>query len=82
MKQGLPNWFIKAMRKTLKRNAADKDGWKDCSDTYLSYRLVQEVGELLEALADGGDPVGVTEEATDVSLIAMMLADNSGSHGV
>jgi NTP pyrophosphatase (non-canonical NTP hydrolase) len=69
--------FSMEMRSKLRKNA-HKVHWSEHADAYLFYRLVEEVGELAEALLgpEGGDSAAVISECSDVGNIVMMLADN------
>ena len=67
-------WFAAEMRMKLYENR-HKGGWRDCTTAYLLRRLLEEVGELVEAQADGRQISA--EEAADVANFCMMLADPS-----
>jgi NTP pyrophosphatase (non-canonical NTP hydrolase) len=52
-----------------------KGRWDDCDPEWLLDRLQEELTELREAVANGGD---VRAEAADVANFALMIADVAG----
>lgn len=67
-------WFVQEMETQLKEND-HKGGWKNCTDSYLLSRLLEEVSELLLVTLEN-DQLRIKEEAADVANFAMMIADN------
>lgn len=68
--------FAEAMERQLrKKKNEDKGGWKDCDLVYLSKRIYQEVGEFVEAVAEGVDVLG---EGADAANFLMMICDVKG----
>lgn len=67
-------WFANLMEEVLKENDY-KSGWKKIANSELVLRLLQEVGELIEALINEDD--FIEYESADVANIAMMIADNN-----
>ena len=53
-----------------------KGDWVDVPTPHLFRRLLEEVGELAEALLDDAKPHQTILECVDVAAIAMMIADN------
>lgn len=64
------------MEEKLKKFDSKRRHHSKESMDYLFIRLVDEVGELAEAVLSK-DKVGVIEEAVDVANFAMFLADNA-----
>jgi len=54
------------------------DGWLDGHPLLLTAKLMEEVGELAEAILEGKAPAIIRREAADVGNIAMMIAHKSG----
>lgn len=75
-------WFAEhAMIRKLKQNGHKKH-WSTVGPDYLFGRMVQETGELHAELKYSSTAEPVVLEAGDVSLFAMMLADNErAAHG-
>ncbi len=71
-------WFAEEMEVQLLTND-HKGGWqKDaCSENYLYFRLVEEVGELMKAGLEGAAHTTIIKEAVDVANFAMMIADRN-----
>lgn len=71
-------WFAGAMEHKLQVND-HKPGWRGGYETLMVRKLLEEVGELVEAvfkwLFHKGSREEVLLEAADVGNIAMMLAD-------
>jgi hypothetical protein len=66
--------FAAEMENRLRAND-HKAGWWDCPDEPLVAKLMEEVAELLAALA-GKEPIKrIVSEAADVANIALMLGD-------
>ncbi|GAF85775.1 unnamed protein product [marine sediment metagenome] len=66
--------FSIAMEQVLKLHD-NKPHWTDADNSYLLYRLKQEVKELEAALINGVSKE-IKYEAVDVANFAMMLFDN------
>jgi len=65
--------FSQEMEKRLVENNF-KGGWKESSPTWLLARLIQEAGELSNAIV-WNDPDASVREAADVANFAMMIAE-------
>lgn len=63
------------------RANAHKRHWSEVSESFLYRRLLDELGELAEALGRG-DGAAIQREAADVANFAMMLADNARAREV
>ena len=68
----LIDWFCNPMLDKMRVNA-HKAHWNTVTQQWLMERLHEEVYELVETLANGGD---VISEAADVANFAAMIADN------
>lgn len=69
--------FAEEMERRLRAND-HKNGWECCSRSYLRGRLLDELGELMDAL-EANDGRAVTHEAADVANFAMMLASTEAA---
>lgn len=71
-------WFAGAMEAKLRAND-HKRGWRGTSEFVMIQKLLEEVGELIEAVYGRGfgraSREEVLSEAADVGNVAMMLAD-------
>lgn len=66
--------FAKAMIEKLSRNS-HKAHWSKMPNSYLLFRLKQEVSELEEAIASGSSE-RICDEAKDCGNFSMMIFDN------
>lgn len=66
-------WFSNNMERVLRSND-HKGGWRECSNSYLLMRIIEEIGELMKAIEYGN--CSVVDECVDVANFAMMIADN------
>ena len=71
-------WFKnKVVEKlTYEREVKGKGDWTDVPISHLLRRLLEEVGELADALLDEAKVHQIISECADVSAIAMMIANN------
>ena len=71
-------WFRNKVvdKLTYGREVKGKGDWVKVPYPHLLRRLLEEVGELAEALLDEAKPHQIISECADVSAIAMMIADN------
>jgi NTP pyrophosphatase (non-canonical NTP hydrolase) len=67
-------WFVKKMEKTLSLND-HKSSYTLEDNEYLKSKLVEEVGELLQAINKDWSKA-IIREAVDVANVAMMIAAN------
>lgn len=67
------NRIVDKLKAQLERGKGD---WKDVPTSHLVRRLLEEVGELADALLDDAKPHQILYECVDVAAIAMMIADN------
>lgn len=82
------NWFSTVMELTLQRKDPQyPNGWESDSLELLTTRLLEEVGELKEALSHHSGPDtppgqrhNIIAEASDVANLAMMIADKQRNH--
>ncbi len=69
--------FVALMEAKLRENDTEKIPWAGFTTDYLFFRLVEEVGELSQALLyrKEGATRDVVAEAVDVANFAMRIAD-------
>lgn len=68
----LVRWFAGEMEKRLKEND-HKSGWNHMEKWEIHQRLAEEMEELTQALAHGGDPI---QECADIANFCAFLAWN------
>jgi NTP pyrophosphatase (non-canonical NTP hydrolase) len=69
--------FSLQMLKKIRKNA-HKSHWGELSNQYLFFRMVEEVGELAEALMLADEnPDAVVSECCDVAAFAMFISNNA-----
>lgn len=68
--------FSLEMLRKLRKNA-HKPHWVGLSNQYLFLRLVEEMGELAQAMSDGSDAEAIVSECCDVANFALMIASNA-----
>jgi NTP pyrophosphatase (non-canonical NTP hydrolase) len=75
--------FAYEMERTLQRNEVTKGkvdgGWQDASRRQLINKLLEEVGEVIEAVHGNYSKKAIRGECSDVANVAMMLADTFGA---
>src|SRR4051812_43155 len=59
-------------------NNDGKRDWNLLTPKFLEQKLLEEVGELVDATLDNAPPGDVLREAGDVAAVAMFIADRHG----
>lgn len=68
--------FAEYMEVKLQEND-HKDGWENCSNMYLLTKLMEEIGEVFNALDNEFSSEDIINECADAANILMMIADNN-----
>lgn len=68
--------FAGRMQSKLNQNT-HKGGWRECTYSYLLFRLEEEVAELRKELIDGNSTDAIANECADIGNFAMMIFDKA-----